>query len=629
MKGRFRKEALYLLALFFSLNILILLFRRDWFSCVGDEAIIPNEPLTTPLSALEFRLLSLPLLGPLVRLFTFLFGLTFMYPVASRLTKDGLIFVLLTVSLSLCVLTLLMFLMGMLDLLYLIPVLVICILIFLSQHLLFEVKTPKFSLPNLTLHEMCFLSLAFLVILILSFRTLYFPFIAADTLGRYGMEAKFMYLSRKLMSINDYPLLIPLSYLYTYMCFGGVHEHLAKLIDVIFMWMLASSTYLFGRDLFNKKVGLFSMLSLCLFSWFALGEPPTISQDGLEALEVPSAFFFSMSVFFLSRYALKKKGMDAELSGLMLGAGLWCKHALLIALPVLLFLAFLMILDKKIGSTEGPLIALLCSLLVCFSFYALNLRFHGYLFEQVVYIDTQFYRPIELSQILSNALMHREMLILFSLLALPVLLVRRESRKKAFFLLLPALVVFSYWFFVHAKISRYLFLIAPLLSVLSGTFLDELARRDIILTWVIIMLLLPEHLYYSLGKEVFLEVIKNPLMSEEDKRQLVLGDLYDLEKFLEENTTGGLYLMGDSLLMGYFLEGRKFGGWAPKSMRELEGYDFFVMDSSLSEDFFDYYVGNQTEVFDRLNDERYFKKLYNKGRFTVYEICFPECSFQE
>ncbi|RLG16009.1 hypothetical protein DRN62_04195, partial [Nanoarchaeota archaeon] len=565
MKRAFlREEKIFLLLLFSSFNILILLFAKEWPNYIGYDVFLSSTP-PTRLALLESFLFSLPF-GPIVQVFSFLFGLVFMYPLASRLTRDSLIFLILTISLSLCTLTILLFTMGALGLgLYLFPTLLLCLMLYLIQRALFRVRTFKFTVPELGLLEKATFSLIILVLSLLSFRTLYFPFIAADTLGRYGIEAKFMYLSRRLMSLNDYPLLIPLSYLYTYLCFGGVNEHLAKIIDVIFTWMMVSSVYLFGKSLFNRKVGFLSALSFCLFSWFAVGDPLSLSYDGLEALDIPSTFFFTTSLLFFLLYLMEKREELATLSGVMLGIGLWCKHSLLISFPSFFLLAAVMSLHRKEGNiARGFLVILLFSLVICLSFYASNLRFRGYLYEQITYVDTQFYNPIKLPQIISNALMHREKLVFFFFLSLPIAL--KKHRVKTLTILLSILPIFLYWALVYAKVPRYLLLISAPLSVFPGLFFEELAKKEIEMFFLIILFLLPESLYLSAGREFFVRIVNDPFMSEDEKRSLVLGDLYELAKFLKENTTGGVYLAGDSLLASYFLENRKFGGWVPKGM---------------------------------------------------------------
>lgn len=627
MKGTFlRREEIFLLLLFSSFNILILLFAKEWPNYIGWDIFIFRTPQDA-LSRLEASLLSLPLIGKVVGTCSLLFGLFFMYPLASRLTDDAFVFLILSISLSLYVLTFFLFLTGALGFpFHLTPAILFTILVFLVQQALFEVRAPKFRLPSFSPLDKAVLALILFVLLLLSFRTLYFPFIAEDTLGRYGLEAKYMYFSRKLMSMNDYPLMIPLSYLYAYLSFGGVYEHLAKLIDVIFAWMMVYSVYLFGKTLFDKRVGLLSALSFCLFSWFALGEPPTIFHDGLEALDVPSNFFFTTSLLFFLNFLERGKRNSAILSGLMLGAGLWCKHSSLLLFPLFISLTLLAMVNKRDQKLmRGLFLTLFLAVMMCFSFYVSNLRFRGYVYEEITPADTQFYNPIEPARILLNAFMNRKYLILLSLLSLPYSL--KRYRVKALMMLLPAVFVFSYWSYVYAKVPRYLFLMSSPLSVFSGLFLREVVKRE---AFVLLLLLLAssDSFYRVAGREVFLEIVRKPFMTELEKRQLTLGSLYDISQFVVRNTTGKVYVVGTIGALPYFLEEREFGGWVPRSMEELDGYDIFVMDSSPSGDFFDYYVGNQTEVFDNLNDERYFKKLYNKGRFTVYEICFPECSFQ-
>src|SRR5574341_451321 len=69
---------------------------------------------------------------------------------------------------------------------------------------------------------------------IMLIHALYYPFIGDDTLSRYGLQAKQIFLAGRIPAqVHGYPPLEPLIFVATWFAAGGINEHLAKLYPVL------------------------------------------------------------------------------------------------------------------------------------------------------------------------------------------------------------------------------------------------------------------------------------------------------------------------------------------------------------------------------------------------------------
>lgn len=155
-------------------------------------------------------------------------------------------------------------------------------------------------------------------------RVAYWPFAAYDALWVYGYNARVFTLTGQIpASMGYYPQLLPLSFTFGQLVWGGINDHAARAaIPLIGAGSLAAA-YLLGRRLFDRRVG---MLTLALWAFF----PPHADWSRFGDLEVPLTFYFTLAALcFLLAWradpADRTRWRYAALAGLMLGGGMWTK----------------------------------------------------------------------------------------------------------------------------------------------------------------------------------------------------------------------------------------------------------------------------------------------------------------
>jgi hypothetical protein len=150
----------------------------------------------------------------------------------------------------------------------------------------------------------------------------YWPFTAYDALWVYGYNARVFTLTGQIpASMDYYPQLIPLTYTFGQLVWGGINDHAARAILPIFALGSVLAAYLVGARWADHRTGL---LTAALWTFYPAHAQWSRSGD----LEVPLAFFFTMAALFFL-LAWRGEGRDrwryAVASGLMLGGGMWTK----------------------------------------------------------------------------------------------------------------------------------------------------------------------------------------------------------------------------------------------------------------------------------------------------------------
>lgn len=158
------------------------------------------------------------------------------------------------------------------------------------------------------------------VALLLRFwNTAYWPFATYDEFWVYGYNARVFMLEGAIpRTMGYYPQLLPLSYTYMQLLWGGIDDHAARVVLPYFASGGALMAYLLGARLFNRRVGL-----LTAAIWALYPQHAAWSQFG--DLEVPLTLYFTGTVAFFALGWRENRPRYIVLSGLLMGAALWTK----------------------------------------------------------------------------------------------------------------------------------------------------------------------------------------------------------------------------------------------------------------------------------------------------------------
>jgi hypothetical protein len=227
-----------------------------------------------------------------------------------------------------------------------------------------------------------------LILGLIFLKGLYYPFVDWDAIAIYGAVARRIYLvggmdglrvPRTEGYIASYPLLIPMTYVYTYMAWAGINEHLAKVIPALLAIVNVAATFYLGKAMFGQWVGLAAA--------FILSVTPLFAERGASGYaDVPVAALFTLAVLYF--YLLHKEGdiRHAVLAGLLTGLAIWAKNgALTLMGSIPLFYLFCLLLRWQ-GRSREPgrlrlwhvILILLLAFMIGGLWYVRNLALYGY-----------------------------------------------------------------------------------------------------------------------------------------------------------------------------------------------------------------------------------------------------------
>jgi len=190
----------------------------------------------------------------------------------------------------------------------------------------------------------------------------YWPFTAYDALWVYGYEGRLYTLLGYIPNtIGYYPQFLPLQFTYLQLAVGGVNDHAAR---AVLPWLHVGAilaTYVLGRKLFNRRVGIIAAAIWTLYphvgEWSRFGD-----------LEIPVAFLFTAAAaFFLKAWINTHEPPKhpemrryAIIAGLLLGIGMWTKPTMgafiwgvMLVVGVWLVISYgLLVVGKRDGAAQ-------------------------------------------------------------------------------------------------------------------------------------------------------------------------------------------------------------------------------------------------------------------------------------
>ncbi len=373
-----------------------------------------------------------------------------------------------------------------------------------------------------------------LVVIIVSaailFNALYWPFYKDDAVGIYADQAHFMYATHGLIPLSltfysyyqAYPMLVQLSYTYTYLASGWEDPYLAKVIPTLLSLACLGAVFYLGKTLYDERSGWLAVLLLALSPLFGRW-----ASSGYA--DLPMAFYYTLAALFAWRTWKSNNTIDALISGVAIGLGAWTKNAILPA--VLFWLAFILFgLVRKRISLKALIVACLASAVVAAPWYLRNLIEAHLLMPATAWTD-------QAAPNLSNILVfitHPEnfgltgwLIVIGIVLAFVQLLRNWRTAEPQLLLLTFTLPYFAFWWILASYDRRFILYFLPILVVLAAGYGLKLWRRipphyHRSLGWLLTIITLGLTVYItSISIDFKNEILHNPLMDDAAKRAVV------------------------------------------------------------------------------------------------------------
>jgi 4-amino-4-deoxy-L-arabinose transferase-like glycosyltransferase len=373
-----------------------------------------------------------------------------------------------------------------------------------------------------------------LVVIVISvailFNAVYWPFYKDDAVGIYADQAHFMYATHGLIPLEltfysyyqAYPMLVQLSYTYTYLVSGWEDPYLAKVIPTLLSLACLGAVFYLGKTLYDEKAGWLAVLLLALAPLFGRW-----ASSGYA--DLPMAFYYTLAALFAWRAWQSNSPIDALISGITIGLGAWTKNAMLPA--VAFWLAFMLFgfLRKRI-SFKALVVACLACAVVAAPWYLRNLIEAHLLMPATAWTD-------QAAPNLANLLVfitHPEnfgitgWLILIGIVLALLKLVRHwRTADRDILLLTFTLPYFAFWWILASYDRRFLLYFLPILVVLAAGYAIKLWQRipqsyQRSLGWLLTIITLGLTVYIAtISIDYKAEIFRNPLMDDAAKHAVV------------------------------------------------------------------------------------------------------------
>ncbi|PJF40199.1 MAG: hypothetical protein D6737_12530 [Chloroflexi bacterium] len=363
------------------------------------------------------------------------------------------------------------------------------------------------------------------------FNAAYWPFSRDDTLGIYDFYGQQMTSDRTLPELTGadslyrtYPMAIPLTYTFVYLVSGWHNEYLARVIPALLSIGTLPAVYVLGCSLFGKRTGYLSALLLAVTPTFA-------SWASVGYVDLPMAFFYTLSAIFAWRVWQHGDTIDTLLAGLMIGLAAWTKNAALLGI---IFLAGWLLwawLWRRIPFTRGML-GLSLAGIVAAPWYVRNLIGAGFIIPSTAWTQ-QAQQSFENLFIFITRPQNFSAVGWLILIGIGVgsyhLARQRLNAPEYALLLLWSMPFFIAWWLYVSYDPRFLLLFLPILIVLAASWMDQLweqtptvwQRRFFVPIALLVLLLVAQVTWDSV--EFKDEILRNPFMDDATKHAIVLS----------------------------------------------------------------------------------------------------------
>lgn len=510
----------------------------------------------------------------------------------------------------------------------------------------------------------------------------YYPFLDWDVLARYALNAQRIYSTGNIgPSIRGYPLLVPLTYVYTHLVTGGIDEHVAKVIPFLFSIMSVAATYALGLVVFNRHVALLS-------AFIVLITPLHSDRSCAGHVDIPSSFYFLLAA--LASYLLWREGRlrHAVLAGFFVGLAISTKQAgFTLFVSIVAYVLLSRLVDKWTHSQDSKLrishlaLVVVTGAAVGLPWYVRNLAlgappvplpsrwwlesaspsYQNLLWLYVVYLAlvvqgllrsrrdgvTRAASQLIVGTALVSAAMAWGVLtdarpgvadstmvgvgLAISLYALANLALQGDRSAANGIVLVLSFVIPYYvaWWYRFSYDTRFLLEILPFIALIPAYVLDD-ARRflrppgrpaTILLVVAMCLTALPG-IALAFGIDTLGHLVSGPA-GDNQKRLQALGPSYRVVLFLKNRlgspeTAGRICITADGRML-YFFESHEANGCLPSAERELDGYRYLVTSPWTAREW-ESYRDPRAEFLRSLPENDCCSKIFHSDGFRVFEI---------
>lgn len=369
----------------------------------------------------------------------------------------------------------------------------------------------------------------FLIVAIISlavlFNAAYWPFSRTDARRIYARYGRVMWIEGTLVSFatredsyyQAYPVLVPLTITYSYLASGWKNEYLARMIPALLSLGCLPAAYVLGRMLHGELVGWMSMALLALTPAFGRW-----ASSGY--VDLPMAFFYTLSALFAWRLSKTRHWTDALLAGGMMGLAAWTKNAALLGVPILaVWLAWLWI-SRRIRLRYLALSLGACAIIAA-PWYIRNLAEAGLIIPPTAWTDQA--RPD-----LESLLIFGQRPEIFGLPGWAIMIggaayLTRYRQATGVLLALWTAPFFVVWWLLLSYDPRFILMFLPPLCVVAGAgcaslwqALSPVWQKRLLAPIIVVGLMLAFEVAWN-SVEGKTELLKNPLMGHDEKLAVI------------------------------------------------------------------------------------------------------------
>lgn len=362
------------------------------------------------------------------------------------------------------------------------------------------------------------------------FNALYWPFYKADAVGIYAEQARFMYYTNGLMPLSlpnysyyqAYPMLVQLSYTFTYFAAASENVYLAKLIPTLLGLACLGVVYALGKTLYNPKAGSLAVILLALTPLFGRW-----ASSGYA--DLPMAFYYALAALFAWRAWQANGWVDALFSGVAIGLGAWTKNAILPGVGLWFLYLLIGLLVKRL-TWRSLLVASTAALIVAAPWYVRNLVEAHLLMPATVWSEQAGWTLENLLVFIShpeNFAFTGWLIVAAGGIALYRVVRRSRFNSPDILILVFTLPFFGFWWVLASYDRRFLLYFLPLLVVLAGGHGVILWQRvpmaiQHLLRWMLALLMVVMTVYIvSISIDYKTDILRDPFMSDAAKHEIV------------------------------------------------------------------------------------------------------------
>jgi 4-amino-4-deoxy-L-arabinose transferase-like glycosyltransferase len=489
---------------------------------------------------------------------------------------------------------------------------------------------------------------------IMLIHSLYYPFIGEDTLTRYALHAKLIYLEHRIpMEVWGYPPLTALTWAATWFAAGQVNEHLARVYSVVMAAGTIGSTYLLAREIGGRKLALIAVVVL-------IATPMFFWNSTIDYVDVPSAFLLTLGLYFAVQWWKRVAVYDAVMVGILFGMALLTKQSAFTwfasfgAVPVLWLLAArkyaVAFRWKRAGRGLAGMI--IPALLIAGPWYIRNIQIGTIV--NIIPVAGEYHllgRGTGVLGMIPAAGWPTD----FGPWLVPIYVIgwgigltlamwrgirtlrgtadNMPAETMPYDLLLGVAVV-PYWLAWWSKFSfeaRFLILILPLMAIWAArpvqSVLEAMAEmiqrvpvravRLVVGVFLLGLLLLSAR--ERLG--AVYHALTRPFWPESERFRYTKGEVYDLVEYIRTHFEPDQYrLVSIDARLPYYLPEYHIDVAYPRHLRDLEGYDYIIYSSSMTAIYSSDLGWRTSEFYKRIYKIEYFEPVFESQGVYIMKI---------